>query len=422
MSLRRELTRGDLIMLGLGNIVGAGIFVITSKLIFYGGNNTIFAIIIVSVLSLIMGYIYLKLYEKYKTETVEYEAIRDNMGNRIGKCALFLIYFFAIVSCVTITVALTKYITHHGYFTNSQQWDKVVSIFLLSTMCFINYRGITISKIVANTIGGTMLIMLVGIILMGIITYLRGSGATPPISTQTYVSEPTPKDGFIIATILSIFLFNGYDIVVKMSAETKNERDTGIATMTSIGITSFIYICVIGSVIAILGIQQASNTYHPLSLVYEKMNTGHTITKLSYIIGGFVMFNTAFISLLGGTRFLYGLVKHKPGGISHISRYQTPDVVILTTLVLAIGLSLIHNEVTLAILTNFTVIIILLLLNISYIRIQWKKKQIMEKQEITTPTFIFKNSIFILSIAVFVFLFVKIIQLGFIFNSHSKYD
>ena len=56
MSLRRELTRGDLIMLGLGNIIGAGIFVITSKLIFYGGNYTIFAIIIVSILSLIMGY------------------------------------------------------------------------------------------------------------------------------------------------------------------------------------------------------------------------------------------------------------------------------------------------------------------------------------------------------------------------------
>lgn len=233
-------------------------------------------------------------------------------------------------------------------------------------MCFINYIGITISKIVANTIGGTMLIMLVGIILMGIITYLRGGSQSAEI---IQIPEPRPKDGFIIATILSIFLFNGYDIVVKMSAETKDARDTGIATMVSIGITSVIYIFVLGSVIAILGIQQALNTYHPLSLVYEKMNTGNTITKLSYIIGGFVMFNTAFISLLGGTRYLYGRVKHKPS-VSHISRYQTPDIVILATLVLAIGLSLIHNEVTLAILTNFTVIIILLLLNISYIRIQ----------------------------------------------------
>ena len=414
MSLRRELTRGDLIMLGLGNIIGAGIFVITSKLIFYGGSNTIFAIIIVSFLSLVMGYIYLKLYEKYKTETVEYEAIRDNMGHIVGKCALFLIYFFAIVSCVTITIALTKYITHHGYFTNSQQWDKVVSIFLLSTMCFINYRGITISKIVSNTIGGTMLIMLVGIILMGIITYLRCGSQSAKIIP---IPEPTPKDGFIIATILGIFLFNGYDIVVKMSAETKDERDTGIATMVSIGVTSVIYIFVLGSVIDILGIQQASNTYHPLSLVYEKMNTGNTITNLSYIIGGFVMFNTAFISLLGGTRFLYGLVKHKPS-VSHISRYQTPDIVILATLVIAIGLSLIHNEVTLAILTNFTVIIILLLLNISYIRIQWKKKQIGRKKGIPTPVFIFKNSPFIVSIIVFIFLFVKIIQLGFIFNEY----
>jgi amino acid transporter len=409
MSLRRELTRGDLIMLGLGNIVGAGIFVITSKLIFYGGSNTIFAIIIVSILSMIMGYIYLKLYEKYKTETVEYDAIHDNIGHIAGKCSLFLIYFFAIVSCVTITVALTKYITHNGYFVNSQQWDKILSVGLLIIMCCINYRGIKMSKIVANTIGGTMLIMLIGIILLGIITYLRGGidYETP----KQLIEHLEPKNGFIIATILGIFLFNGYDIVVKMSAETKDTRDTGIATMSSIVITSIIYICVIGTVIYLLGVQQSSNTYHPLSLVYEKMNMGNSITKISYIVGGFVMFNTAFISLLGGTRFLYGLVKHKPI-MNHISRYQTPDVVIMGTLVLAIGLSLIHNEVTLAILTNFTVIIILLLLNISYIRIQWKKKQ-MEKV-ITTPVFIFKNSIFIITIIVFIFLFVKIIQHRFV--------
>jgi APA family basic amino acid/polyamine antiporter len=411
MSLRRELTRGDLIMLGLGNIIGAGIFVITSKLIFYGGNYTIFAIIIVSILSLIMGYVYVKLYEKYKTETVEYDAIRDNMGNFAGKCSLFLIYFFAIISCVTITVALTKYITHNGYFSNSHQWDKIITIGLITIICFINYWGITISKIVANTIGGSMLIMLVGIIIIGIITYLGyGSQHTTTTHTEFIQSiQPDPKNGFIIATILSIFLFNGYDIIVKMSTETKNERDTGKATMAAIGITSIIYICVIGTVLYILGVQQASTSYHPLSLVYEKMNmgsNGHTITKLSYIIGGFVMFNTAFISLLGGTRFLYGLVKHKPI-VCHISRYQTPDVVILMTFVLAIGLSLVQNEVILAILTNFTVIIILLLLNISYLRIQWKKKQ-------TTLSYICKNSLFIVSIIVFIFLFVKIIQIGFV--------
>ena len=83
----------------------------------------------------------------------------------------------------------------------------------------------------------------------------------------------------------------------------------------------------------IVGIPQASTTYHPLSLVYEKMNMGYTITKLSYMIGGFVMFNTAFISLLGGTRFLYGLVKHKP----IVSQYQTPDIVIVTTFYLLLG-------------------------------------------------------------------------------------
>ena len=125
-------------------------------------------------------------------------------------------------------------------------------------------------------------------------------------------------------------------------------------------------------------------------------SNGHTITKLSYIVGGFVMF------ILGGTRFLYGLVKHKPI-VSHISRYQTPDIVILTTFILAIGLSLVQNEVILAILTNFTVIEYIISSN------SMEKKQ--QEMKITTLSYICKNSLFIVSIIVFICLFVKIIQL-----------
>ena len=156
MPLRHELSFADLIMLGLGNVVGAGIFVITSKLIFYGGKKALLSILIISLLSLAMGYIYLQLHNEYSSEIVEYEAIRDNLGNISGKVSLFLIYFFAVASCVVISVALTKYITHSGYYSVSKNYDKIITIGLIALMCFINYLGITTSKHVVNVIGGAM--------------------------------------------------------------------------------------------------------------------------------------------------------------------------------------------------------------------------------------------------------------------------
>lgn len=399
MSLRKELSTADLIMMGLGNIVGAGIFVIISKLIFYGGNTVLLSIFIISFVSLVMGYIYLFLYDKYNSELVEYYAIRDNFGEYAGTASQFLIYFFAVASCVVISVSLTKYITHAGYYTNTTKWDKIITTGLILIMSYINYCGITVSKNVINTIGASMLALLGGIIILGIIDMKRG------IKNGIKNDNKSGINGFIIATILSIFLFNGYDIIVKMSAETKDNDNVGFATMASIGITAVIYIFILIVVMRVLGIKLAGSTHHPLSLIYEKLMNKNA-AQLSYIIGGFIMFNTAFISLLGGTRFFYGNIKNN-NSFNHLNSYGSPDICILLTGILAIILSLIQNEVILAIITNFTVILILILLNLSYLKIKWNE------DENNINKFIYEGIPFIIVLVLLIYLFVQIIYLKY---------
>ena len=55
----RSLTLIDLILFGLGNVVGAGIFIIISKSILYGGNKTVHALMTIAVVSMIMGFCYI---------------------------------------------------------------------------------------------------------------------------------------------------------------------------------------------------------------------------------------------------------------------------------------------------------------------------------------------------------------------------
>ena len=50
------LTLVDLILMGLANIVGAGIFVILGKSIKYGGNMALLALFVVAMISLLMGF------------------------------------------------------------------------------------------------------------------------------------------------------------------------------------------------------------------------------------------------------------------------------------------------------------------------------------------------------------------------------
>jgi amino acid transporter len=92
------LTLSDLILMGLANIVGAGIFVIIGKSIKYGGNKSLLALLVVATISLIMGFCYIEIYSRHKSSITEYLAVQGTMGNFPGQITLYLIYFFAIFS------------------------------------------------------------------------------------------------------------------------------------------------------------------------------------------------------------------------------------------------------------------------------------------------------------------------------------
>jgi len=137
-----SLTLFDLILMGLANIVGAGIFVILGKSIKYGGNKSLQALLVVAIISLIMGFCYIEIYSRFKSSITEYLAIQNTLGDFTGQIILYLIYFFAIFSGVTIVISISKYITSLDYFSNlknSRLFETCFSIFLLCVMSFINY-------------------------------------------------------------------------------------------------------------------------------------------------------------------------------------------------------------------------------------------------------------------------------------------
>jgi amino acid transporter len=85
------LTLLDLILMGLANIVGAGIFVILGKSIKYGGNKSLLALLVVAIISLVMGFCYIEIYSRFKSSITEYLAIQNTMGEFTGQTILYLI-------------------------------------------------------------------------------------------------------------------------------------------------------------------------------------------------------------------------------------------------------------------------------------------------------------------------------------------
>lgn len=365
------LTLSDLILMGLANIVGAGIFVIIGKSIKYGGNQSLLALLTVAFISLIMGFCYIEIYSRFKSSITEYLAVQNTMGEFTGQIMLYLTYFFAIFSGVTIVISISKYITSFetlSHLKNSSFFQKGLSIFLLCLMSFINYMGIETSKFVANTISILM------IIILGTIILLSGKF----ISFDKAFSAPTvPWDSFVLSSVLSLFLFNGYDFLVKISDESANPDNNKIALIASISITTLIYIAIIISAICVLGFKTSSTTYNIITKMYEVL-TNKYISIIVYFIGAFIMFNTAFLSVLSATRFMQGLGKEKRILFSDFwaqtNQFNSPSNAIFASLLITILLAIINNEVLMAIFSNTSCILILALLSIAVLLLRWKEQ------------------------------------------------
>ena len=134
------LTLVDLILMGLANIVGAGIFVILGKSIKYGGNMALLALFVVAMISLLMGVCYIEIYSRFKSSITEFLAIQHTMGETAGQTMLYLIYLFAIFSGATIVISISKYLSSFGALSSSPVIQMGFSILLLCLMSYINYQ------------------------------------------------------------------------------------------------------------------------------------------------------------------------------------------------------------------------------------------------------------------------------------------
>jgi APA family basic amino acid/polyamine antiporter len=373
-----KLTLTDLILMGLGNIVGAGIFVIIGKSIKFGGNKSLYALFVVAAISMIMGFCYLEIYSRFESSITEYLAVQKTMGDSSGQLMLYLTYFFSVFSSVTIVISISKYLSSLGFlskFKDSSFFQKSVSIFLICVMSFINYMGIETSTFVANSISVLMLIILGTVIALSLKFITVDNASTGP---------SVPWNSFVLSAVLSLFLFNGYEFLIKMSDESADPNNNKIALISSLSITTIIYIAIIISAVCVLGYKTASNTSNMITKMYEVL-TNKSIAYIVYIIGAFIMFNTAFLSALSATKFMQGLGKENKISFSNFwaktSEHKSPTNAIAATLVIAILLAIVNNEVLMTIFTNTSCVILLFLICVAVLMLRWSERNDTKAQE-----------------------------------------
>jgi len=355
--LKKSLTLGDTTLLSLGNIIGAGVFVLLGTIIRYSGDvkSVMWVLLAAMAVNLVGALCYAELGTMYShTNAMEYEAVKDSFGDGVASMSVVVLMGFFLTTIGALALMFGEYLVD----------DKVMRFYLALGLVFIisviMYFGIEGSKMVTNTLGSVKMVSIIGLCVacVFVLASKRGEGAAA-ISKRRL-----SFDKFVYISFLAIFLFNGYDAVVKMNNEIKEPAQTiPKALLYSLAICFVIYMMIALTVLR-LGILSKK----PMNELFQYFWDSDVTRVGIYTLGILTIFNTTFISMLALSRFLYGLAHKKNKWLENVNeKFRTPHNCILLVFILSALFLLIGNFESATIWTNIFLIVFLLILMLSVI-------------------------------------------------------
>jgi len=369
-----ELKRGmglfHLTMYGVGLILGAGIYVLIGEAAGFAGDSVWIAFVLGSIVALFAGLSYAELSSIFPKAAAEYTFVKNAFKNNFF--AFIIGWLTAITSMITAAAVALGF---GGYFSEFLNIPIVISaIALIGILSIVNFMGIKESSW-TNTV--FTIIEAAGLILIIII----GFTISEPESVN-YFESPTGFSGIVIAFVLIFFAFIGFEDIVNIAEEVRNPKKViPRAIILAVMISGIIYVLVSLAVVRVINWEDLSSSAAPLADVAKRGLgvQGHIIFSG---IALFAITNTVLITLVAGSRMIYGMAREK--SFPHIlakvhSKTKTPWLAIIVIMLTAIGFSIIGDIVIVANITVFAVIITFGAVNLSVIVLRYTESDIERK-------------------------------------------
>ena len=363
--LKRDISLYLLIFYGLGNILGAGIYVLIGKISGVADIYTPFSFIIACIVILFTALSYAELSSRFPYSAGEALYAKEAFNSKYLSILIgFMIALSAILSSATILHGF------YGYISNFIEIPKTLaSISVVVLLCFIAILGIGKSVKFATILTLVEILGLLIIIYIGIDTIefkeISTKELIPPFEISIWYT-------ISLGAFLAFYAFIGFEDMVMVAEEVKEPTKTmPKAIVIALIVSTLLYITV--AIISILAIepQTLSKSSAPLADVYSTL-TGKEPIILSFI-GIFAVINGALIQIIMVSRLLYGMGKNQwiPSIFSKVNeKTRTPIFSTVFASIVILIFSLWLPIVTLASLTSFFIFIIFTLMNLALIKIK----------------------------------------------------
>jgi amino acid transporter len=237
---QRTLSLRGATVLGVGSMIGAGIFSLLGEAGTIAGAAVWISFLAAGVVAGLLGYVCSKLGMKYPSSggLVEYLAQGFGLGRLVGITA-WLGYISAVV-VVTAMVAVSfgdyavaLFVGHGSHWSG---WDNVFISLLLVVTCALNMVG-------TKAVAAAQAAIVVGVLaVFGVFIFVT----VPRIDTSLLAFSGYPSASKILASVtLTFFAFLGFSVITFTAGDLKNpRRDLPRAMGLSLGITTVVYVLI----------------------------------------------------------------------------------------------------------------------------------------------------------------------------------
>ena len=380
-TLRRVVTLPQIVFYGLGNILGAGIYVLIGEVAAYSGMFIILAFLVAAVTAGLTAFTYAELVSRYPKSAGEAVYVQQGLGKRsLSILVGLLIILTGLVSAATIARGFVGYL---GVFVQVPNWLAIVLV--LSTLGFIAAWGIMESMrtaviITLLEVAGLVIILFIG----------RHYFVELPGKLISFITPGTLQDwnGIMLGAFLAFYAFVGFEDMVNVAEEVKDvDRNLPIAIIITLGIATLLYLGVGSLALLVVSPEELGGTGAPMAHIYTII-TGKDPYLIS-IISLFAVINGALIQIIMVSRVLYGMSSQQwmPAWFGQIhEKARTPInatlVVVITIIILALAFPLI----SLAKATSYLLLVVFALVNLSLFVIKLRKNN--EPGAFTVPIII----------------------------------
>ena len=251
--LARRLGTGDAVVIGLGSMIGAGVFAAYAPAARAAGAGLLIGLTLAAAVAYCNATSSAQLAAQYPASGGTYVYGRERLGPWWGFLAGWAFLVGKTASCAAMALTFVAY-------TVPSEWQRPAAVIAVLALTAVNYRGIT------RTAWLTRVIVAVVLVALGLAVLASLAGGDPDPSRLSVWTGGTSVYGVLQSAGLLFFAFAGYARIATLGEEVRDpERTIPRAIPLALGLAVCVYAVVAVTLLLTLGAPRIADSAAPLA-------------------------------------------------------------------------------------------------------------------------------------------------------------